>query len=207
MERMDKETYIRILRRKLNGLNEEDIEDAIDYVSEYFDEAGEENLSSVLQELGSPSKFAATIKANNATRDFNTKDHPVQGKTSASNLKKIVTICLGICALPIALPLIMVMVALMLVFFILIIAFVVAAFSGFMACIVNGIPLMIRSFLLIGDTGNSLLNAGASLISIGIGILLMIGCSKLVRIMIPAFTRFITRLYTKLKGEQSYEKE
>ena len=41
MEKMDKETYIRILRRKLNGLNEEDIEDAIDYVIEYFDEAGE----------------------------------------------------------------------------------------------------------------------------------------------------------------------
>lgn len=206
MERMDKETYIRILRRKLNGLNEEDIEDAIDYVSEYFDEAGEENLSSVLQELGSPSKFAATIKANTATRDFHC-DVKQSPRANVSNLKKIVTICLGICALPVALPLILVMFALMFVFFCLMIAFALTAFAGLMACLISGIPLIIRSFFLIGDTGNSLLNAGAGFISIGIGLLLMIGGIKLVRFMIPAFTGFITRLYTKLKGGHSYEKQ
>lgn len=206
MEAMDKETYIRILRRKLNDLNEEDIEDAIDYVSEYFDEAGEENLSSVLQELGSPSKFAATIKANTATRDFHSEKKQTP-RTNASNLKKIVTIGLGICALPVALPLVLVMFALMLVFFCLMIAFALTAFAGLMACLISGIPLIIRSFFLIGDTGNSLMNAGAGFISIGIGLLLMIGGIKLVRFMIPAFTGFITRLYTKLKGGHSYEKQ
>lgn len=207
MEKMDKETYIRILRRKLNGLHEEDIEDAIDYVREYFDEAGEENLTSVLQELGSPSKFAATIKANSATRDFHITENKSHVQANASNLKKIVTICLGICALPIALPLVLLLIALMLVFFCLIITFVLMALAGFMACIVSGIPLLIRSFFFIGESGNALLNAGAGFISIGIGLLLMLGCIKLVRIMIPAFTKFITRLYTKLKGEKTYEKE
>ncbi len=207
MEKMDKETYIRILRRKLNGLNEEDIEDAIDYVSEYFDEAGEENLSSVLQELGSPSKFAATIKANSATRDFNTTENKSHIQANASNLKKIVTICLGICALPIALPLVLLLFAFVLVFFCLMIAFALAALAGFMACLLGGIPLLIHSFFFIGESGNALLNAGAGFMSIGIGLLLMMGCIKLVRMMIPAFTGFITRLYTKLKGENSYEKE
>ena len=52
MEKMDKETYIRILRRKLNGLNEEDIEDAIEIFVDIIKHFDNETYKSTINFLG-----------------------------------------------------------------------------------------------------------------------------------------------------------
>ena len=61
---MNREEYLKRLSFLLKDLPKEEIEDAIAYYEDYFDDAGAENEASVLRELGSPKKVAAIIKAD-----------------------------------------------------------------------------------------------------------------------------------------------
>lgn len=61
---MNREQFIAQLVRLLQDLPPAERQEAIRYYQEYFDDAGEENEDAVIQELGSPGKVAASIKAN-----------------------------------------------------------------------------------------------------------------------------------------------
>lgn len=61
---MNREQFIAQLARLLQNLPPAERQEAIRYYQEYFDDAGEENEDAVIQELGSPGKVAASIKAN-----------------------------------------------------------------------------------------------------------------------------------------------
>lgn len=61
---MNREEFMRQLERLLWELPVNDREDAIAYYQDYFDEAGVDNEKRVMQELGSPEKVAAMIKAD-----------------------------------------------------------------------------------------------------------------------------------------------
>ncbi|MGN0398765.1 MAG: DUF1700 domain-containing protein [Blautia sp.] len=61
---MDRKEFLEQLERLLYDIPPQEREEALDYYSSYFDEAGEEKESSVIQELGSPGKVAAIIKAD-----------------------------------------------------------------------------------------------------------------------------------------------
>ena len=61
---MNREQFIAQLARLLQDLPSAERQEAIRYYQEYFDDAGEENEDAVIQELGSPGKVAASIKAN-----------------------------------------------------------------------------------------------------------------------------------------------
>jgi len=60
MNRID---FIAQLERLLMDIPEGERSDAIAYYNDYFDEAGPEKEAEIIQELGSPGKVAATIKA------------------------------------------------------------------------------------------------------------------------------------------------
>lgn len=61
---MNREQFIAQLARILQDLPPAERQEAIRYYQEYFDDAGEENEDAVIQELGSPGKVVASIKAN-----------------------------------------------------------------------------------------------------------------------------------------------
>lgn len=61
---MDRAEFMRQLERLLGDIPESDRLDAIAYYHDYFDEAGPENETQVIRELGSPEKVAAIIKAD-----------------------------------------------------------------------------------------------------------------------------------------------
>ena len=61
---MNREQFIAQLARLLQDLPPAERQEAIRYYQEYFDDAGEENEDAVIQELGSPGKVVASIKAN-----------------------------------------------------------------------------------------------------------------------------------------------
>ncbi len=64
---MSRKEFMQQLNRLLADIPESDRQDAIAYYNDYFDEAGPENEAEVIQELGSPGKVAATIKAGMGT--------------------------------------------------------------------------------------------------------------------------------------------
>jgi uncharacterized membrane protein len=88
------------LERQLARIDDREREEAIAYYNEYFDEAGPENEARVIEELGSPVRVAAQIKADAAVKGM--------GKTETPPVKKGIStiwiVLLGILALPIAVP-------------------------------------------------------------------------------------------------------
>lgn len=65
---MNKENFLRDLRRFLSDLPEEEREQAVKYYEDYFEDAGPENEEQVIQELGNPVDIAKQIKAVNPDR-------------------------------------------------------------------------------------------------------------------------------------------
>lgn len=63
-QEMSKEAFIRRLRELLAGLPQNEAAEAIQYYEDYFADAGEENEAKVIEELGSPEKVAANIRAD-----------------------------------------------------------------------------------------------------------------------------------------------
>lgn len=59
---MNKETYLNILRGRLAyRLTTEEVEDIINYYTEYFEDAGADREQAVMDELGSPERLAQQI--------------------------------------------------------------------------------------------------------------------------------------------------
>ena len=61
---MSRKEFMEQLARLLGGISESERQEALDYYNSYFDDAGPENEAAVIQELGSPGKVAAIIKAD-----------------------------------------------------------------------------------------------------------------------------------------------
>ena len=61
---MTRKEYMEQLRKYLKRLPKEDYENAIEYFSEYFDEAGPENEQQVMEELGEPKEAARELLLN-----------------------------------------------------------------------------------------------------------------------------------------------
>lgn len=61
---MRRKEFLEQLERLLWDIPEQERKEALEFYENYFDDAGEENEATVIQELGSPGKVAATIKAD-----------------------------------------------------------------------------------------------------------------------------------------------
>lgn len=202
---MRKEDYIIELTSRLNGLTQEESDDAISYCTEYFDDAGEGNEEQVIEDLGMPAKFAAQMKANSVIRDNQNKSSKGK-KQEKSSVKNIVVIILGICALPIALPLLF---ALMVVVFALFVTLGALLFAGIVtviAVLFSGIPLVVNGFMNFSTPENALIAIGGGLLCVGIGMFLLLFLYHLIKTIIPAFTRAVTRLYHRALEGKKHEK-
>lgn len=87
---MNREQFIAQLARLLQDLPPAERQEAIRYYQEYFDDAGEENEDAVIQELGSPGKVAASIKANlqYGGSAFGNSDTADMGNTETGSQRK-----------------------------------------------------------------------------------------------------------------------
>ena len=101
---MNREVFIDELRKELSKLPEEEVEAAVEYYEEYFDEAGEDNEDNVIKALGNPKKVAGQIKSEYAVKLLDDDDIPVAKKGFAA-AKWII---IGICSAPVSIPLIIV---------------------------------------------------------------------------------------------------
>jgi uncharacterized membrane protein len=63
---VNRKEFLRKLQLELYKLPRHEIDDAIAYYNEYFEEAGPDQEQAVIKELGTPSKIATQIKADYA---------------------------------------------------------------------------------------------------------------------------------------------
>lgn len=88
---MTKKEYLEELNVQLIRLNVEDRADALNYYSEYFDEAGEESIEQVMKELGSPEELARKfLNENEGSNNLTSR------KTSNRNTVLILSLCIAL---------------------------------------------------------------------------------------------------------------
>lgn len=201
---MSKEAYLNELRDRLKGLEQQDIEDAVSYCEEYFEEAGEGNEQQVVDDLGTPAKFAAQIRAESTIRRSDRGYR--REKNPNTSLKNLGIIVIGLCALPIALPLACAAVAVVFALFIAIAALVFASVITFVSVLAAGVLLIFNGFMNLSNLGNAFIAFGSGLLCLGIGILVLMLFYWLIRLLILLSTRVITSIYNKAKGGRRREK-
>ena len=98
---MTRKEYMEQLKKYLKRLPKEDYDNAIEYFSEYFDEAGAENEQQVMKELGEPKEAAGELLLN--LLQETTTHSPAKPKRSPGKI--ILLAFLVLCASPVSLAL------------------------------------------------------------------------------------------------------
>lgn len=194
---MDRETYIKYLRDELKGYPSDDLEAAIEYVNEYYDEA--DSPEDVIKGLGSPKKFAAQIKADSVINKDGSRAEG-SGK-SGGGFKTLMIVLLGIFSLPVSVPLIMVVFAFMMAIFL-------AALGIIIALIAVGLSIPVAVFFILGS-GIAMLTVepivgifliGTSFIGISISILIVLLIYWVIKYAVAGIVKFLSFIYNKIRG-------
>lgn len=162
---MGKNEYLRTLARELRKLPKEEFDTAMDYYTEYFEDAGPEKEQEIIQELGTPREVAYQIITDAAIKRM---EEQVNVKKGFSTLWIII---LGICAAPVALPMAFAMVALFASMLLVVVAFVGSAILVDLCALAGGIVTAFCGIYLLFTqpaTGIALLGLGMAAVGIGI---------------------------------------
>lgn len=99
---MSKQGFLSELRQKLVGLPQSEIDDAIEYYSEYIDDAGTENEGAILDEIGTADSVAKRLIAHYSIKNVSVGN---QAQAPKRGINAIFAVILAIFAAPIAIPL------------------------------------------------------------------------------------------------------
>lgn len=189
---MNRKEFIETLRRELSKLPQEEIDEAIEYYEEYFDEAGVEREEEVIKELGSPKKIANQIKSEYAVRQLD--DEGDNRSTAIKGLSAVWWVILGICAAPVSIPIAIVLIALAIAGFALALSIVISVFAAIFSVAFTAVATIVLGILAIPSAlSTAVLFIGTGLIVLGIMaglmVLVSIGIKKLVSAMVKAIRR------------------
>lgn len=164
---MNRATFLAQLRRGLAGLPQEEIDAALTYYNEYFDDAGPEWEAEAIAQLGSPEEVAAQLMGDYALR--NPAEPAPAGPKKRSKVGWIL-LCIFAApiGLPIALGIALVFIVLLLALMIVILAVLVAAVALIAGGLVSGVA---GASVLAGDLFTGLLFIGLGLCCIALGLL------------------------------------
>lgn len=178
---MTRTEYLAELQNQLRKLPQDDFKEAMDYFTEYFDEAGPEHENQVIADLGSPKEAANEILGRLLEDNIEIED-----KKPKHYAKIIWLTILSILAAPVALPILFSIIALILALIIAIAAILFSLILLGVSFLVNGCYVLFDSFTYLATSINStILSFGMGLIMIG-GSLLAIflgveSCAALIR--------------------------
>lgn len=195
---MTKREFLEALNDELLPLSEDERSAAIKYYSDYIDDAGEENLAAVLEELGSPSQVAASIKADaeiGRNMPPQTKQAPQQAAPQPKrNGMSAWGLVLLIVLSPVWIPLLAAVGGIILGLFGTFIGMLVAGVVMVLvaiAMIIIGIITMLETPMV------GLLLIGVSMLIAGIGVLMVLVSVFLCATVIPAMVRGVVRVFRR----------
>ncbi len=210
---MNKTQYLDELRKYLKRVPKQDLEDALEYYTEYFDEAGEENEQKIIEELGAPKDLAKKIIIECVDKNFSEDNVEAEGDSSlvvAENSedngkkeKKSLSPWLILAAI-FALPLSPVIFALIIVALAIIFAVVVsliACFVSFGVMALAGVfTTLVGIMALFVSPSGGLLMIGVSLAIAAIGSILFALVFTLLDLLIKALKKAGSELVHKKAG-------
>ena len=221
---MNKQQFLGELKQLLGDIPAVERDEALGYYEDYFEDAGPEYESSIIQELESPEKIAFMIKAGLRDSDKSVGEFTERGftgygpydrdelankipssddrgftqrNTSRQGISLLVIILL-ICALPIILPVLFSVLGVLFGVFCATFAIIFSVAIAGIACIVAGVIVAI-----VGIPGFAIIPAGALMVSglgiglIGLGILLtMAGVGVATKVVPKVFKAFVSLIQT-----------
>ena len=194
---MTREEYLRQLQHYLKRLPKEDYDCAMEYFTEYFEEAGPEGEQAVIAELGTPKQAASELLRNLLNEQI------VQPRERRSVGSVLMIALLAICAAPIALPLAIAATAILF-------ALVLVIASAVLCVLLLGVCgiLVGGKLILIGlaSAGSSVpgmcMLLGLGLLGIGLGILLSMVLIALCRMIGLLLLRLIQWILGRRKANR-----
>lgn len=202
---MNKEEYLKELQQRLKKLPKEDFDMAMEYFYEYFEEAGEENEQTAIEDLGTPKQAAQQIIMNMAVR--NTEEAPE--KNVKSNISAIWVGVLAVFAAPIALPLALAAVLVVGSLGISVLAVAASLLVAEAALVGAGaLEVLLSVVKFFASPANAAASAGLGLISMGFGILLLPGSVILIKKCFYGFIGIFGKIVRRFaKGGKKHEKK
>ncbi|MFJ6265451.1 DUF1700 domain-containing protein [Lysinibacillus xylanilyticus] len=201
---MNRASFLKKLRGKLQRLPAHEIDAALAYYEEYFDEAGEENEQRVIQQLGSPSHVASQIMADYALKDLEATSTSTSTK---KNMSAIWLIILAIISAPLSLPLLVVAIALIFSFGAVIFSVIIAIIATVLSIFFGGIVALISGFFILTQHWpTALLFMGVGFIVTGLGILLFPIVARLIKTIVVVCVEALGKLFHKItkKRKEGY---
>lgn len=196
---MNREEYMQRLTHRLRRLPKEDFDKAVSYFTEYFEEAGPENEAQAIHDLGEPEMAADQI-----VRDFAVENAREPAKGVKKGFSAVWIGILAVFAAPIGLPLALAFGAVVAAFALVVLAFFFALLILAFGVAVMAVPCMVVSvFLMFSSFADGVATLGVGLVSMGLGILLVMGSLALGRTALGAMTRLFGRI---AKGGKTHEK-
>lgn len=187
---MTRTEYLAKLDRYLHRLPEKDYQEAMDYFTEYFDEAGPENEAQVMTELGTPKEAAQDLLEQ-------LWDKEEDREPSRSKFRGLRLALLTLIVAPLSLLAILVAVPLVIAFLATILAFVVSALASLLGGVAVLAVFIWESMTLPGLTPAAMaMGIGAGFLIMGLMLLLyliFIGLSKVVTRFLITIIRRLTR--------------
>lgn len=185
--KMNKEQYMKALKKRLRRLPKSEFDRAVEYFEEYFQEAGPEQEQQAILDLGLPEEAADQIIQDMAVKNM---EEPVRGVKKGMNAVWVGI--LAVCAAPVALPVLVLAFAMV----ILLLAMVAMVLAVLLACavvvIVAGPVSVWGGFaVLTKSIPAALVCFGQGLIGVGLGLLLVWGLYLLIR----KFLNWIVKLF------------
>lgn len=183
---MTKVDYLAKLDKYLRKLPKEDYQEAMDYFSEYFEEAGPENEAQVIAELGTPKEAARDIISR--LLDEKIID---QEKTPKSRVSMVWLAILAVIITPVALPLALVLFLAVITILALGVAAIAVVLSLGVAFLTSGIYMLFDSWSYLN------ISFSATALSFGLG-LLALGLSLLTLLATGAVCKVVGRSIVNL---------
>ena len=161
-----KSAFLAELQRKLKGMPDVEVTNALAYCDEYLSDAGPENEAAVIAELGSPSEVAAGIMG-----DFVYADTTGEDKSTKKGLTALWYVVIGILAAPIAFIPAVILIVLIFSLLTTILSFIFSFFVAAAALVFAGIVFLGVGFVtLFTSFASGLTTIGAGLISLAVGV-------------------------------------
>ncbi len=196
---MNRDEYMKRLEYRLRRLPKEDYDKARSYFTEYFEEAGPENESQAIEDLGSPEMAADQI-----IRDFAMENADKPVRDVKRGMSAVWVGILAVFAAPVGVPLALALGILALSFVFVILLLVFCIFILTLSVAVSAIPcIIIGVWMLFTSFADGISTIGVGLLGLGIGYWLLIGSIALGK----GVLRLMTRLFGKAAEGRKYHHE
>lgn len=176
---MTKVEYLAKLDKYLRKLPKEDYQEAMDYFSEYFEEAGPENEAQVIAELGTPKEAARDIIS--CLLDEKIID---QEKTPKSRVSMVWLAILAILSAPVTLPLALFLFLAVITILALGVAAIAVVLSLGVAFLTSGIYMLFDSWSYLNISFSATaLSFGLGLLALGLSLLALLAAGAVCKVV------------------------